>query len=275
MPANTTHVCPRCERPVQDTAVLCPVCGDDVRRLLIGIQGFVMLLPAKMARFGTNFSTSGYSPRLAETPLPFDQRASVLSRRVVALSRELGEAIGAKDSALAQASTPQGLARLRRHESALDLAHAIERLHDDLTRYLDPPPRKRYLGPCDMGPNPTCEADIYVEEGEPGRPLSDHVVCPACLRSITVNERRAELIAKAMDHIGTVAEILRLLKVYGADRNISGDVIRGLVRHGRLVPVGRVVSPSPQGMRRVNAYRVGDVLKALAQTRRTPRKSAS
>lgn len=127
---------------------------------------------------------------------------------------------------------------------------AIHKAH----RVIDRPADRAYAGPCDVH---ACDGELYAWDG------STQAKCTVCRTTVTLDDRRNDLLDQAHDLLLGATDIARLLR--GLGEPVDARHIRVWASRGRLINRGAVADPR---------YRVGDVL-VLVEQASTRRKATA
>jgi hypothetical protein len=246
--------CSSCSRPAPD-ATICPSCTGQAAAYLRQVPWLCEQLDITLTRQARMGDRNG--PRSTETPVYFDQRASVdletfrldLARWATTVAEHRGISIDADN-------TPAGLSRwlLRwngaaaQHPDAGDYLAELAAMIRAAERTIDRAPDMRCLGPCDVD---GCVAWLYVPVH------ADIAYCPSpdCDAQYRVEDRRAWLLEQTVDRLMTAAEIARDLPW------IAGITI-DRKRINRWSSDGRIArhAPHPHDARKAATFRVGEVI---------------
>jgi hypothetical protein len=271
----TVCVIAGCGRPVED-ALCCQACADRLARWLGDIPALADDLDTTLARLSRQGDRVG--SRSAETPLPWDQRASaaaynlrsMLVGNVRMLAGEetlLGPACPACShetcSAIRTARWPADevpamalwlLARvewIRHHPSVDEVLDEVGYAVGEARRVIDSRPSLWYAGRCLAAtPAGPCQADLYAQL------TAVWVTCPRCRTAYAVAERRDWLLEAAEDQLATAAEAARFLTAYYGEV-VSANRITQWKARARVVAHGVDSSGAP-------TFRVGDLLVLVA-----------
>jgi len=238
-----------CHRDMPGTATICGACSAELGRALQSVAWLAEQLDVTLSR-QTSKTGGG---RSAETPLPFDPRASeaayVLRSTLAAWTRVLAEQTGdprPEDSCESMAAwLSERLSWLVRHPEATEAHGEILAAVRDAQRTVDRPAERAFAGWCD------CGAALYAR---PGAPL---VKCRHCdADPYQVATLREQMLQQAEDVLATATEIARAATRLG--HPVTPAAIRGYAHRGRIIPHGEDGHGRPM-------YRVGDILELLAQ----------
>lgn len=248
--------CTACTRPAPD-ATICPSCTDQVAGHLRRIPGLVADLQitlTRQARMG-----SGTGARSADTPVPYDHRASVDLETISVDLHRWAYAVAAHRGVAVDATTePTALARwLRRwvgaaaqHPDAAELLDELRAMVRAAEHTIDRPPELRYVGPCDQ-----CGQDLYV------LPHAKDAQCrtDGCRATYPIDERRAWLREQAEDQLRTAAQIAHEMP-WLAGLDLPAEKIRK--RINLWAHRARITEylPHPKDPRQSPRYRVGEVM---------------
>lgn len=246
--------CSSCSRPAPD-AVICPSCTGQAAALLRQVPWLVEQLTVTLTRQARMGDRNG--PRSTETPVYFDQRASVdletfrldLARWATAVAEHRGITVDAD-------STPAGLSRwlLRwngaaaQHPDAGDYLTELTAMIRAAERTIDRAPDMRCLGPCDVD---GCVAWLYVPVH------ADIAYCPSpdCDAQYRVEDRRAWLLEQTVDRLMTAAEIAQDLP-WIAGTKIDRKLINKWSSRDKITRY----DPHPTDKRHAPRFRVGEVI---------------
>lgn len=238
-----TRACPPCSRPVKD-GYLCHVCtahlADTIRAVPLWADqlGFVL---ARLTRYSEPVGSRG------ETPVFFNPAATEPARRLDAAVRAAAIAIGVPADVrharlgVVAAWLAAHVNDLRAYPDAPMHEEHISKAVERAMAVCDRPPEHWYAGAC-----PDCGKDLYPS-------IAEKVVTCPCGRTWTVEEKRAELLARVRDVVAPGPVIARALSAIG-DRPLSEDLLRKWRHKGKLTVRHMSVRPA------TNWYRVGDVL---------------
>jgi hypothetical protein len=199
--------CQACSRPAPD-ATICPSCTDTTAAHLRQVPWLTEQLTITLTRQSRMGDRNG--PRSTETPVYFDQRASVdLETFRVDLAR-WAAAVAEHREISVDEHNPAGLSRwlLRwngaaaQHPDAADYVSDIAAMVRAAERTIDRAPDLRCLGPCDVD---GCVAWLYV----PTHAEFAYCPSPECTAEYRVEDRRAWLLEQSVDRLMTAAEIAR------------------------------------------------------------------
>lgn len=250
-----TRTCPPCDRPVRD-GYLCFACtrtlADTIRATPEWADQLTLVL-ARLTRYAEPVGGRG------ETPVFFNPAASDQARRLDKALRSTARMVGAVPEVttarlgVVAAWLVAHIDAVRRHPDAGLMEAMVSRAVEQTMALCDRPPELWYAGPC-----PECGKDLYPSTAE------QVVTCP-CGRAWSVDDKRAELLARARDAVRPGPEIARALSALG-DRPVSPDLLRKW-RHKGVLRVRRMtLHPA------TNWYRVGDVLDLVVNEGRKRRR---
>lgn len=149
---------------------------------------------------------------------------------------------------------------IRHNEHATDIAHAIHTAAEMLTRTVDRPEDRRFLGPCGQPgvhlASCECESDDCQQVGECEATVyakADALFarCWYCGTKHDVKARTRDNLERARDRLGTATEIERWTG--GLDKPIKADRIRQWKLRGKIASHGRNEKGDPM-------YLIGEVL---------------
>lgn len=263
------HDC-ACGRPIQDTALICSPCSQDLAKAL----GDVPFLAEQLDIRLTRQARIGSGGKSAERALPYDPYASViaaelhnaLSTWVRVLAGTDGDPLlGSVCAAICGHGTCGRIRRqsppadtlvslsawllgrvgdLAHHEAAEEAKAGICDATDRAERAIDRIADRWYAGPCD-----NCECDLYA------KPSAGWVICP-CGAQYDVTARRTWLLAAAEDILASAALIARALPPLGHE--VKVDRIYKWAERGNIVAKSVDLRGRP-------LYRIGDVLDVLGR----------
>lgn len=218
-----TQVCPRCTRPTANA--ICETCHTQLLRDLAALPDLEAELVTQLARLA-RYGTAASLARSAERPLPYDLGASItlaaMRNTVTTWARYVGEQRASAWHATLDPIVVIAAHNWRTDEGAAELGQDLEDLRADITRRIDCPPGRRYLGVCDLADEHgvKCTGDVYAVGSEP----------PACIvcRSTHDPEQRLALIReRAQDQLVTAVEAAAAL-------SIKPELIRKWAHRGRI-----------------------------------------
>jgi hypothetical protein len=260
-----------CGRPAFNS-FLCGDCADELwRQLLTVCQGPLDANDQRSPNLVDELHTTiaglarisgrnvGIPVRSAETPLPWNERASealahlhsVLASWVFTVSGYHGIAV---DIITTPVESAEWLLRFHNLLRTTDIAgQAHEEIREAIRQAewaIDRPAERQYAGPCD----PECGGQVF------GKPDSNIARCDTCELTYDLDERRAFLLQAAEDYLVTAAEASKALPAFlgrpvnvktirnwaNTDDKLTGS--RRLVRHG--------VDPETD----TALYRLGDIV---------------
>lgn len=253
-----------CGRPTADP--LCSGCLDELLAALRALPDLLAELDVTLTRQDA-LVPRGPAGRSGETPLPFRPEASALASSATAMvitwAREVHEqnphlrppAGGTREAAVWLAGLPNLLA----------MHPAADELHADLTglaaevRYrVDRRPDRIYSGPCGA-PTPDNEPAGEGDGACPGhlyaRPGAGMVTCPECGAGHDVAERRAWMIASALDMLVTAPVALGWTRLL-MDHEVPPGTWRSWLSRRRILARGADRHGRP-------VYRFGDVVELV------------
>lgn len=243
----TEPTCPRCARPMPDTAYVCLGCGDSLANLLVKTNELLpelLTTVARLDRIGQGGKGNG------ENPLPVNLEASAAEAAVTNTMTTWARHVAAERGKTITDEAPVWLAGqthwLRYRPEAIE---AFDELTDAcrlVRRTIDLPVPRWYAGPCE------CGSELYAASQAVTVRCRDQ----ECGAQYDAAERKAWLLAQARDvlaHAGWIASAASAL-----GEPVTADMIYGYSRRGRLLAHGQ------DGLRRP-LYRVGDVLDILAR----------
>lgn len=293
--------CPRCARPLPDTAYVDRECerglGRDLLRLAELLDGDVLATVARLDRHGSGGGRSSEG-----SPLPVNLDASARAVAAAAVVLEVAGRVSLERGVPLPASWPAVGPLCRhgigcRHRSCYEIRHrympapavaaarwlvgqlgwvryrewgpaAFDRLARaaaSLVRVVDSPPERIYRGPCEqLIEDGWCDGELYSRAG------ADRVRCPKCGTEHLVDARARWLASLVRERSYTAADI-------AAAYPIRADTIRVWAHRGRIVAHGYDGRGRP-------LYPLGEVLdlaaaeagrRATAQARRQRRAETS
>lgn len=263
--------CTACTRPAPD-ATVCPSCTDQTAAHLRQIPWLTEQLTITLTRQSRMGDRNG--PRSTETPVYFDQRASVdletfrldLARWASVVAEHRGVSVDGNAQAVKLADgttvsvptlpTVPDLSRwlLRwngaaaQHPDAAEYVADIASMARAAERTIDRAPDMRCLGPCDAD---GCVAWLYV-------PMhAEFAYCPSpeCEAEYRVEDRRAWLLEQSVDRLMTAAEIARDLP-WIAGTKIDRKLINKWSSRDQI----KRYDPLPTDRRDAPRFRVGEVV---------------
>lgn len=247
-----TVLCPveGCDRPRRGDENVCGACSGQLARALGDIPALTRELDTTLSRQAS--STGG--SRSAETPLPYDPRASEVGYVLRNTLVEWVRAVSAQTHSnyIWPRETTTSLARwllarhkdLCAHPSAAEAVDEIGAAVRAAERIIDRPAERWFAGPCD------CDARLYAAPGAPT------VTCRDCGSRYDVAERRAWLMDACEDQLAYGALIAQALTSLG--QPVTPERIRKWAERGRIVAHGTDLRGRPQ-------YRVGDIIDLVAE----------
>lgn len=246
-----------CGQPCGD-AQLCKACRARLRDDLGDVADLaadLVVVLTRRTRVGAKVGA-----RSAETPVPFDPRATPAATELRVTMRKVAAAAGMVDAAGSSAVTCADWLRSNmRHVIQLEvawwIAEAVAYQLDQVRRVCDRPADLIYIGRCG-GRQGTesdgCEQDLYARPGAP------YVTCRVCGARHDVTTRQEWLLRVLEDHLATATEIARGVSRLGEP--VKAERIRKWAERGRVEKRGE----RPRGDGRPDPlYRVGDVLDLL------------
>lgn len=247
-----------CGRPCGD-AQLCRDCRDRLRDDLVHVADLAADLVVVLTRRTRAGARVG--ARSAETPVPFDQRATPAATVLRDVMRRVAGAAGMVDAARSSSVTcadwlRSNLRRVVQLDVAWDIAEAVAYQVDQVRRVCDRPADLIYIGRCG-GQSGTssdgCVEDLYARPGAP------YVRCRGCGTNVDVTTRQEWLLRVLEDHLATATEIARAVSRLGEP--VKAERIRKWAERGRVEKRGE--RPRGQNGKPDPLYRVGDVLDLL------------
>jgi len=238
------------------TATICGACSADLGRALQSVRWLAAELETTLSR-QTSKTGGG---RSAETPLPFDPRASeaayVLRSTLVAWTRVLAEQTGdpwPEDSCESMAAwLSERLSWLVRHPAATEAHGEILAAVRDAQRVVDRPPGYLYAGPCDG-----CGYALYAKPGA----SAAHCRTPDCEAGpADVADRREWMREECKDLLGSPSYVAMVCTGLGAP--VSPSTVRVWISRKKILPRHFVRPIKDHGEPRP-LYRVGDVLRRV------------
>lgn len=215
--------CPRCDKPIHDTAYVCGPCARKVSErcgTAMGLLRHVVETIARQDRLGeTQRVTSNTHP------LPVNLGAA---DRYGAAKTELGT--WARHVASERGyEVPDGIAAalqllagscdwLRYRPEAQEALQAI----DDACRQIERIPDRRLVGKL-VGWCAPCEQRLYALDGK------ETTTCIGCEKAYKVAEARAELLEMGRDEPVTAAEAADIIVGYGPEHRPARDRLRKLI----------------------------------------------
>ena len=301
-----------CGKPAGTDAYVCKDCTAEARDDLGLIADLMVHVDHKRARWGaadyTRWSVPpkeqpaaegprarGHRAHSSDTGLPYDPRVTKVVHPILVGLRGthdvLAEKLGWHD-ALTHGNAPtvarwirDRLDTLRAMPEGPEEMRFLSTAASDLSRLLDRPPDRLYLGQCgtvhtdpDDGEVYTCTAYVYAERK---KTLDPFAACPRCHASIDVTQRRDQFQDAVRLYQATRRELDHLAPLLLAEP-VSPRTIGEWMRHGLLRPVGqRKVQTATGAWRDVPTYRIGDLEPAAAawavrvEERRTARRATA
>lgn len=272
--------CQACTSSTGDGITLCTKCVGKLQDALSSVSKWLMTELRTTIVRQARFTRQGESVRSATTPLPWNDRASRLSRQ---LHRELAswvQALGEGDTEdpIEHVVGSRELARwLWRNMSAIRSCDAAGALYRELTRTIercgaivDRPVDMVTYGMCantdpDETGHPTrvaCDEYLY---GVPNRPA---VKCRKCGAVYDVAKRKEWMLQYVGGMVGTASEVATYLRISGV--KVSPDQVRKMKERKRISAAGRVMD----GKKPVDLYRFSDVITAMSDRYKKSARSA-
>lgn len=239
--------CPRCGRPMSDTAYVCGGCDNKLAAELTATSDLLPEMAVTVARLD-RIGQAGRST--GENPLPVNLDAANAEAavnnvfttwaRIVVDERGL---VVVGEVALWLAGQVTWLRYRPEADEAYDELHDACRL---VARTIDIPVPRWYAGPCE------CGVELYAAS----QAMVVRCQVDECRREYDARERKAWLLEQARDVLAHAGWIAAAASALGEP--VTADMIYGYVRRGRLLAHGRDLRARP-------LYRVGDVLDVLAR----------
>lgn len=263
--------CPRCAKPIQDTAYVCSDCCEALRRSLRDVEkvaGDITLTVAKLDRMAR---TGGTAPMeddwhkgagaLVSTPMPVNLDAA--SRHDAAVNtlatwcRHITEERGVQPAELAHplatmANFLRGCVTWLAHRPEGDEAfNDIEAACRTIVRLVDRPPDRTVVGRC------PCGTYLYATAG------ADAVRCQGCGTSYDVASSREALRIDLEDRLMTAGQIATMAAHLGLakGRESARLLVNLWASRGRIVAHGRIDGDP--------VFRFGEVLTRLIEVHGT------
>lgn len=251
--------CTACSRPAPD-ATICAGCTDLLAGNLRQIPWLVGQLTITLARQARMGGRDG--ARSAETPVPFDTRASVdletlhvdLPRWARAVAQHRGVLIDAPDEPIALSRwLLRWVGAAAQHPDAGELLDDVRAMTHAAERTIDRAPDLRFVGPCD-----NCGQDLYV------LPHAKAAQCKTegCGATYPMEERRAWLIEQTYGQLLTANEMSRAIAELVPGQRITPDRIRQWAARGKLTKY----LPHARDPHKRSRYLVEDVINQLRGT---------
>lgn len=246
-----------CSETIRDWTV-CPVHANQLRQDLAELPAQAGDLDRHLARLHAGQGV-GHS---ADTPMPYDQRASKAlgdMRAVLpAWIRDLDENPEHHPADNIPAMARWLYARHHRlvaHPFAEEAVREIHELHEAALRAVDNPAERMFLGRCE------CGTDLHAP---PDRRWS---TCPTCGAVVDAETKRAEVLAALDDRLVTAAEFAHLAGYLGLIPQAGRDRARQRVNlwAARSLAIPHRRGPDP-------AYRYDDLAALLAANPPNPKK---
>jgi hypothetical protein len=291
----TAPTCVQCSRPMGDQAYVCSVCADKDRAILMGVAQLAPEIEAAVAKLSRFTQSAGGS---GGRPLPVDlgkaADAAAVGNTVSTWARHVAESRGLTIGwpEHGKASGPlcrkawscahRSCERIRVRPRTVGIAVAAEFLAGQvewlrhqpeageafdelryaaglLERLLGGPSPRWYAGPCraplvdddGVDTGELCEVDLYAAPG------AATVRCRSCGATDDAQARKEWLLDEAQDALVHAELMARALTALGIE-DMTPARVRGMARHGRLLPKGVNAAGDP-------TYRVGDVLAVVEE----------
>lgn len=253
----TSNPCPRCDKPIADTAYICHDCTATLRRHL---ERLALRWPTLRVTIDRRDRIGDPGRNNGEQPLPFAWAAAdnawAISNTITTWARDIEEARG-----MTIPTTHGGrplpveivcalwlstqLDWLRHRDYAEQAFDELEDAAFSLYRVIDRPAQRMFLGAC-----PTCKGRLYAPPGH------DYITCRDCDTQIDVTLQRDTLLAAADDQLADASTIAAALTTWGEP--LQAKRIYNWAHRGRVFP------RSYDGRGRP-LYRVGDVRDLVAE----------
>lgn len=235
---------PGCDAPVQD-ATVCSHCAGRLEEALGDVPALWADLELTLTRQGVISQRAG--GRSAETPVPWDQRASdaswVLRNTLSTWMRDLAHEREYYPPDRIDGITGWLLSRIERirhHPAGGECVDEILEAVANARRAVDRPAGRWYLAPCDH-----CDTDLYAKAG------ARWARCGVCGAEYDVHGRKQQMRHTLEDQLFGATDMADVLRHLGV--SVTPAMVRGYAHRGRLTARG--------GERPL--YRVGDVLDIL------------
>lgn len=266
-----TNTCD-CSRPSGD-AFACTDCAARARDNLLDLARSCIGLAEKadMQR-SASFDSS---PRAAERPLPYNPKLLEVQQAIHANIVGLAGLVWEENPDVRAASLDKGSSTasiavwltqfvgwMRYQKWCQEEWMSIERNIARIASVADPPPERIYVGNCSH-----CSAQVMA-----AKPVPAQVPCNECGEASDRDQISEELLAKIDGHLGTVREILGLLRSSGHPV-VSEDTVQRIIKRDDRQPAGRLTITRKDGRAMaVDAWRVRDIRglveRALSKNRR-------
>jgi hypothetical protein len=214
----TETLCVSCHRPSNDQ-FLCNDDTENLKRWLWEMAGHASdLHHVVMTRQTSPRGTKVMVKATTGSPLPLDPGAVTalwaLREKIVpiilALTQERGVRFDAVDTETAMCLwLARNVAAIALSEHALETYRDIKLAHRNVTKAVDVPPPRVWLGRCDKTVDGAwCGHDIRASPDE------KIVRCPGCLTVYPVAEFRLDVLIKARSHLATAADLAAMLPAF-------------------------------------------------------------
>lgn len=252
----TANPCPRCDKPIADTAYICHDCTATLRRHL---ERLALRWPTLRVTIDRRDRIGDPGRNNGEQPLPFAWAAAdnawAISNTITTWARDIEEARG-----MTIPTTHGGrplpveivcalwlstqLDWLRHRDYAEQAFDELEDAAFSLYRVIDRPAQRMFLGAC-----PTCQGRLYAP---PGR---DYTTCQDCDTQINVTVQRDTLLAAANDQARRRRDHRRRTHHLGRTTASQADLQLGTPRSPTPPRLRRAGSPAVPGRRRARPRR--------------------
>lgn len=262
----TAAMCPSCHGDTTD-GLLCGRCTIELTDDLTAMPEWLGYLDDALARWVQTGSGNGKRPS-AQTPVPFDERASKTRAYVRnQLATWAGE-LNADHRHIANnprawcAYLIANIRAIRGHLAASEIVQEIHYCIELIQDAIDLPPSKVYLGTCeaDAPDGAICDTPIYAGHDDRA------TVCIGCGMGYDVDTRRTEMLDKIQHQWGTIGTCAHVLNLFGVD--LKSETVRSWTKArqsgDRVIP--QKLHPRGQDQSGHNLYRIGDVMAVAKKT---------